>query len=41
MANENPQEFLHKTWVSSALLLGWNIQPVVNVPAYAQTLPEK
>ena len=50
MANENPQEFLHKTWVGqpgsdptmpSTLVLGWNIQQVVNVPAYAQTLPEK
>lgn len=25
----------------SALVLGGNIQQVVNVPAYAQTLPEK
>ena len=50
MANENPQEFLHKTWVGQpgsdptmppTLVLGWNIQQVVNVPAYAQTLPEK
>ena len=48
MANENPQEFLHKTWVGqrgsempSVLVLGWNIQQVVNVPAYTQTLPEK
>jgi hypothetical protein len=50
VANENLQEFLHKTWVGqpgsdptmpSVLVLGWNIQQFVNVPAYAQTLPEK
>ena len=50
MANENPQQFLHKTWVGqpgsdpampSALVVGWSIQQVVDVLAYAQTLPEK
>ena len=50
VAKENPQEFLHKTWVGqpgseppmpSALVSGWNIQQVVDVLAYAQTLPEK
>ena len=25
----------------SAVVFGWNIQQVVNVPAYTQTLPEK
>jgi len=50
MTSENAQEFLHETWVGqpgsdptmpSALVLGWNIQQVVNVPAYAQILYEK
>jgi thiosulfate dehydrogenase len=50
LAKDNPQEFLHKTWVGqpgsqppmpSALVSGWRIEQVVDVLAYAQTLPEK
>ena len=50
VARENPQEFLHKSWVGqpgsdpampSMLVVGWSIQQVVDVLAYAQTLPEK
>ena len=50
VAKDNPQEFLHKTWVGqpgsqppmpSALVSGWNIEQAVDVLAYAQTLPEK
>jgi len=50
LAKDNPQEFLHKTWVGqpgsqppmpSALVSGWSIEQVVDVLAYAQTLPEK
>ena len=50
MTSENSREFLHKTWVGqpgsdptvpAVLVLGWYIQQVVNVPAYAQILYEK
>jgi cytochrome c553 len=50
LAKDNPQEFLHKTWVGqpggqppmpSALVSGWRIEQAVDVLAYAQTLPEK
>jgi len=50
LAKDNPQEFLHKTWVGqpggqppmpSALVSGWSIEQAVDVLAYAQTLPEK
>ena len=50
LAKDNPQEFLHKTWVGqpgslppmpSALVAGWKIEQVVDVLAYAQTLPAK
>jgi len=50
VAKDNPQEFLHKTWVGqpgsqppmpSALVSGWSIEQAVDVLAYAQTLPEK
>lgn len=50
LAKANPQEFIHKTWVGqpgsnppmpAALIIGWNIKQVVDVLAYAQTLPEK
>ncbi len=50
VAKDNPQEFLHKTWVGqpgsqppmpSALVSGWSIEQAVDVLAYAQALPEK
>jgi thiosulfate dehydrogenase len=50
IARANPQEFLHKIWVGqpgsnpampAVMVMGWNIKQVVDVLAYAQTLPEK
>jgi thiosulfate dehydrogenase len=50
LAKDNPFEFLHKAragqpgsdpTMPSTLVLGWNIQQVVDLLAYAQTLPEK
>jgi len=50
VAIENPIEFLHKARVGqpgsnppmlSALIVGWDMQKVVDVLTYAQTLPEK
>ena len=50
VAKDNPQEFIHKTWVGqpgseppmpSALESGWSIQQVVDVLAHVQTLPVK
>ena len=50
IAKANPQEFLHKIWVGqpgsnpampAVMVMGWNTKQVVDVLAYAQTLPEK
>ncbi|NIN67785.1 MAG: hypothetical protein GTO63_24380, partial [Anaerolineae bacterium] len=48
IATDNPQEFLHKVRfgqpginpaMPAAVDLGWSVQDVVDVLAYAQTLP--
>jgi thiosulfate dehydrogenase len=50
IAKENPQEFLHKIRMGqpgseppmpAALVLGWDIKQILDILAYAQTLPEK
>lgn len=48
VAADNPWEFLHKvrygqpgTIMASGLVNGWNLQDVIDVLAYAQTLPQK
>lgn len=50
IAKDNPQEFIHKTLVGqpgsdpampAALVIGWNIQQVLDLLAYSQTLPDK
>lgn len=48
IANDNPWEFVHKvrfgqpaTGMPAAIILGWSVQDVLNVLAFAQTLPTK